>query len=229
MKTIHSLIALVVAGLLPVLAADPMAPIDPTAYKAPVKLACVGDSITQGGKKGNYPSQLQAMLGEQWEVKNFGHSGHTLLKKGDKPYWNSPRYQEALAFKPDVVIIKLGTNDTKPQNWRFKDEFAADYKALVESFQTLESKPRIYVCRPVPVFGKGNFGIVESGIQAEIPILDALAKEMGLGVIDLHAVLEGKDKLVPDRVHPSKEGYGLMAAEICRVLTGKPAPLPAAK
>lgn len=229
MKAIHSLIAVLALGFFQARAADPMAPIDPSAYKAPVKLACVGDSITQGNKKGDYPSQLQALLGDRWEVRNFGHSGHTLLKKGDKPYWNSPRYQEALAFKPDAVIIKLGTNDTKPQNWKFKDEFVADYKALVQSFQALESKPRIYVCRPVPVFGKGNFGIVESGIQEEIPMLDALAKELGLGIIDMHAALDGKADLVPDRVHPNKEGYALMAATAFTALTGKPVPQPAAK
>lgn len=196
-------------------------PVNPSAYKAPVRLACVGDSITQGGKDGNYPAQLQAMLGDRWVVGNFGHSGMTLMKKGDRSYWTSPRYQQALEFKPDVVIIKLGTNDTKPKNWAHKDEFLADYKELIQSFLALPSKPRIYLCRPCPVFGNGNWGINESGILAEIPMVDALAKELKLEVIDMHAALEGKAELVPDRVHPNPEGYRIMAATAFTALTGK--------
>ncbi len=229
MKILHSLLLVAAFGVAQAFAADPMAPIDPSAYKQPVRVSCVGDSITQGNKKGNYPDQLQALLGDRWVVSNFGHSGMTLLKKGDRSYWTSPRYQQALESKPDVVIIKLGTNDTKPQNWVHKADFAADYRELIESFRKLESKPRIYLCLPCPVFGAGNFKIVESGIQEEIPMIKALAKEMNLGLIDMHAPLEGKPELVPDRVHPSAAGYGLMAETAFTALTGKPAPQALAK
>lgn len=85
----------------------------------PIRLACVGDSITQGdglAADDSYPSQLQALLGEEWKVGNFGVSGRTLLKKGDHPYWTESAYQKALEFEPDVVIIMLGTNDTKEHN-----------------------------------------------------------------------------------------------------------------
>ena len=211
------------------LKADASAPIDPKAYDHPVRVACVGDSITQGGRNGKYPSMLQEMLGEGWKVSNFGHSGHTLLKKGDKPYWKSKRYQQALESKPDVVIIKLGTNDTKPQNWKFKDEFVADYTELVESFLKLESKPKVYVCLPCPVVGKGNWGINEPNIQIEIPWVKAIAKEKGLSIIDMHAPLKDKPELIPDRVHPNGDGYRIMAATAFTALTGKPAPEPAAK
>ena len=90
-------------------------------------------------------------------------------------------YQKALGFKPDVVIIMLGTNDTKPQNWQHEAEFVADYSELVKSFQVLESKPRIFVCRPCPVPEPGNFGINEASVKEEIKRLDALAAEMKLG------------------------------------------------
>ena len=36
------------------------------------------------------------------------------LKKGDRPYVNQTRYTNALNAKPNVVVIKLGTNDSKP-------------------------------------------------------------------------------------------------------------------
>jgi lysophospholipase L1-like esterase len=201
-------------------------PIDPKDYKQPVRVACVGDSITQGaGTKGrSYPSQLQKLLGDKWEVGNFGVSGRTLLRKGDFPYWNEKAYQNALAFKPDVVIIMLGTNDTKPQNWAHEAEFVPDYRDLVKSFLDLETKPKVFICRPCPVIAKGNFKITEENIQKQIPRIDALAKEMKLGVIDMHAALEDKPGLLPDRVHPNAEGAGEMAKAAYKELTGKRAP-----
>ena len=117
-----------------VASAAPPAPIDPANYTAPIRVACVGDSITQGagadpGK--SYPSQLQSILGDKWQVKNFGVSGRTLLKKGDAPYWNEEAFKDAQDFKPDAVIIMLGTNDTKPPNWVHIDKFYSDYKDAI--------------------------------------------------------------------------------------------------
>ncbi len=208
------------------LAAEPSHPIDPTKSPAPVRVACVGDSITQGSgaaKGKSYPSQLQALLGDSWVVGNFGVSARTLLKKGDFPYWKEKAYQKALAFKPDVVIIMLGTNDTKAHNWKHEAEFVADYTELVKSFQTLENKPKVYVCRPCPVPEPGNYGINEAGVQEEIKRLDSLATKMKLGVIDMHAALADKPHLLPDRVHPNTEGAGEMAKAAFSTLTGKDA------
>lgn len=208
------------------LAADAMSPVDPAAYKAPVRVACIGDSITQGSgaaKGKSYPSQLQELLGASWQVGNFGVSGRTLLKNGDFPYWKENAYQQALRFKPDVVIIMLGTNDTKPQNWKHEAEFVADYTELVKSFHALESKPRIYVCRPCPVPEPGNYGINEANVKEEIKRIDALATGMKLGTIDMHAALADKARLLPDRVHPNTEGAAEMAEAAFTVLTGKQA------
>ena len=190
----------------------------------PIKVACVGDSITQGvgAQKGkSYPAQLQGLLGEGYRVGNFGVSARTLLRKGDFPYWNEKKYQDALAMEPAIVVIMLGTNDTKPQNWKFEAEFAADYRELVKSFQSLKSKPKVFVCRPVPVPGKGNYGINEENVQKEIPRVDALAKELGCGVIDMHAALAKFPEMLPDRVHPNTAGAGEMAKAAAKAITGK--------
>jgi lysophospholipase L1-like esterase len=196
-----------------------------TAHAAePIKVACVGDSITQGvgAKPGqSYPSQLQALLGDGYKVGNFGVSGRTLLKQGDFPYWKENKYKAALAMEPAIVIIMLGTNDTKPQNWKHEAEFAADYRELVKSFQSLKSKPKVFVCRPVPVPGKGNYGINEENVQKEIPRVDALAKELGCGVIDMHAALAKFPEMLPDRVHPNTAGAGEMAKAAAKAILGK--------
>jgi len=162
------------------------------------RLACVGDSITQGvgAEKGqSYPQQLQRMLGEQWRVGNFGVSGRTLLKKGDFPYWAEAAYRDAMAFKPDVVVIMLGTNDSKPQNWSHEAEFVGNYRELVTSFLQLPSHPRVFVCRPCPVPEPGNWGINETVVREQIRRLDELARELKLPVIDMHAALLGKPEL----------------------------------
>ncbi len=201
----------------------PQSPVQNSDYKVPIRLACVGDSITEGSgaaKGMSYPAQLQVLLGESWQVKNFGVGGRTLMRSGDFPYWKEDRFKQAQEFDPNVVVIMLGTNDTKPQNWSHKEEFEKDYRDLVKTFQNLKSKPRIFLCRAVPVPGAGNFGINEAGIQEQIPIVDRLAKEVGAGVIDMHAALIEKANLLPDRVHPNTEGAGEMAKAAYQVLTG---------
>lgn len=209
-------------------AADPLHPVKPSGHQNLIKIACIGDSITEGSGAAaglSYPSQLQSLLGEKWQVGNFGVSGRTLLKNGDFPYWKETAYQESLKFEPNLVIIMLGTNDTKPQNWKFESEFVADYTALVKSFQTLKSKPRVYLCRPCPAPEPGNFGINETNVKEEIMRIDKLAKELKLTIIDMHKALEGKPELLPDRVHPNTEGAAEMANAAFRVLTGKRVPV----
>jgi lysophospholipase L1-like esterase len=207
-------------------AADPNAPIRESEYTAPIKVACVGDSITEGSglpdrKTQAYPAQLQRMLGDKWLVGNFGRSARTLLNAGDFPYQTTGPLKEALEFKPDVVIIMLGTNDSKPQNWKFKDRFVGDYKDLIGKFRALESKPRIFICRPVPVIGEERFTIRKKIVEEEMPLIAQIAREEGAGVIDMHAALDGRPELLPDGVHPNAAGAALMAKAAYRSLTGK--------
>lgn len=202
--------------------ADSPTPADTAGATTPIRVSCVGDSITQGAGADNgksYPSQLQALLGDKWQVKNFGVSGRTLLKKGDYPWWKEQAFKDAHDFNPNFVIIMLGTNDTKPQNWIHQDEFYADYKELVESFKNLSSKPHIFICRPCPVPEPGNYGINEKNVQLEIPMIDKLAVEEGVDIIDMHAALVSKPELLPDHVHPNTAGAGLMAQAAAAALT----------
>jgi lysophospholipase L1-like esterase/pimeloyl-ACP methyl ester carboxylesterase len=196
----------------------------PAALK-PLRLACIGDSITFGAGTSNlefeaYPAQLQRMLGPGWIVGNFGVSGSTLLKQGDRPYQQQPAFERALNSSPDVVVIMLGTNDSKPQNWKYVDRFEADYRDLVAKFKALPGKPRIYVCRPVPVVGEGYYGINHKGVLELIPIIDRIAASEGLGLIDQHASLTGHEAFLPDTIHPNDAGAELMARAVHKALTG---------
>ena len=106
-----------------------------------IRVACVGDSITYGAKiednfLNSYPAQLQLFLGSDYLVGNFGASGYTLQKSGNFPYWNHPAFQESSAFQPNIVLIMLGTNDTKPYNWTGTENFLADYRELIAHYRS---------------------------------------------------------------------------------------------
>ena len=217
-KHIGLLVLFVSAYLLPA-----AAPVDPATFKEPITVACVGDSITAGvgASKGNsYPAQLGRMLGEKWVVHNFGVSGATLLNHGDKPYQKQAAFKKALAFQPNVVVIKLGTNDTKPQNWKFKDEFIADYKDLIDQFARLPSRPRIFICHPAFVPVNGKYGINEAGVLEEIPMLDKIVANEQAEVIDIHGALKDHPEMLPDCVHPNNAGATVMAKAVFQALTG---------
>ena len=192
-----------------------------------VRVACVGDSITAGAgirdRKMHYPAQLGRLLGSGYEVRNFGNSGTTMLKKGDRPYWKQGSWKATLKFNPNIVVIKLGTNDSKPRNWKLKDQFAADYKDMIDQLAKLAAKPKIFICKPVPAF-PGRWGITDKVIREEvIPITLQVAKDKNLPVIDLYKALAGKKEMFPDTVHPNAAGAGVMAAVIRDAITGKKA------
>jgi acyl-CoA thioesterase-1 len=218
--------------------ADPNARINESAYTGKIKVACVGDSITleigttprpksatAAVTANAYPMQLGRMLGDRYEVKNFPNSGHTLLAKGDKPYSKEKTYQDSLDYKPDIVIIMLGTNDTKtsPNNWQYKGEFVADYTALVGKYLAADPKPRVFVCNPPWVRKDGLGTINEPDVVEEIPMIATVAKNLKLGVIDIHGATKGHDDLYAsgENVHPNNAGAEVMARTVYRALTGK--------
>lgn len=191
-----------------------------------IKVACIGNSITFGYGikdriKDAYPEQLARMLGEGYEVKNFGKSGRTLLEKGNSPYIKTEAYNEVLTYNPDIIIIKLGTNDSKDFNWVYKNEFNSDYLKLIKSFQNLKSNPKIHLCLAVPVYKRGkkiSADIVEKEVN---PKIKQIAQEQNLNLIDLYTPLIGKDELFPDHIHPNGKGAGEISKLIYKALTGK--------
>ena len=182
----------------------------------PVRVACVGDSITYGhGIKDRlhdaYPGVLSSMLGEKYEVRNFGVSGTTTMTGTDMPYVNEQAYKDALEFNPQIVTIKLGTNDSKPYNWKEQEHFKQDLKTLIESFRALPSKPKIWLCLPVPAYGHAwsiNDSVIYNGV---IPYIREVAQEENLPLIDLNTPFQGKRQYFPDTIHPNEEGERMIA------------------
>ncbi|WP_373248088.1 GDSL-type esterase/lipase family protein [Bacteroides thetaiotaomicron] len=192
-------------------------------FKAPrkdaVRVACIGNSITFGAgiknrSRDSYPSVLARMLGDSYWVKNFGVSARTMLNKGDHPYMNEPAYKNALAFNPNIVVIKLGTNDSKSFNWKYKADFMKDAQTMINAFKGLPSQPKIYLCYPSKAYLTGD-GINDDIISKEIiPMIKKLAKKNDLSVIDLHTAMDGMPELFPDRIHPNEKGAQVMAKAV---------------
>ena len=192
-----------------------------------IRVACIGNSITDGhgidmATAYGYPALLQKNLGEDYWVKNFGLSGRTMLNKGDMPYMNELAWRDALAFNPDVVVIKLGTNDSKPQNWQYSAEFRQDLQQMITSLcpalaqpakkkgkkakNAAPQKPRILLCTPIPAF-KSSWNISDSVIvNGVIPIQQEVARQYGLQVIDLHTLITDSEEVQPDGIHPNDKG-----------------------
>ena len=201
-----------------------------------VKVACIGNSITDGhgidmATTYGYPAQLQQLLGDGYWVKNYGVSSRTMLNKGDYPYMNETAWKDALAFQPDVVVIKLGTNDSKPENWQYQADFKHDLQQMITTLrpdlaQPVSKKkgkksktavrqnkgPRILLCTPIPAF-KSTWNINDSVIvNGIIPLQQEVAKEYGLEVVDLHTLFANDgDKMLRDGIHPDGKGARRMA------------------
>lgn len=195
---------------------------DVFAQKTVVKVACVGNSITYGANipnrdKNSYPAQLQAYLGSDYEVRNYGISGRTALSKGDYPYVKTQAFADSRAFQPDIVLIKLGTNDTKPHNWKYKDEFMADYQKLIDSYKSLASHPRIILLTPIRCFLTDDSSISANQIATQVrPMVEELAWKNKLEIVNLFNLFgdQWAAHILPDRLHPSSIGAGSMARKI---------------
>jgi lysophospholipase L1-like esterase len=188
-----------------------------------LRVACVGDSITEGTGLSNpgqdsYPAQLAMMLGQDWEVQNFGKKSATLMKSGSLPYWNTSPFIPSHDFNPDVVVIMLGTNDAKSYNWANNAPFVPDYTELIQSYKNLPSAPIVYICYPPPVYVEVA-GITDVRIRNEvIPKIAQVAAANGVEVIDIYNVLSNKKSLFSDGIHPNKEGARQLAEAVYQTI-----------
>ncbi len=177
----------------------------------PIRIACVGDSITEGS---NYPSELWMLLGANYSVGNFGVGGTTVSLNATSPYMDTSAFQDAKDFEPQIVIIMLGTNDAHPAVQAWNQSFVDNYVALVQSFGALDSKPQIWLVKPPPIFMDGTGLSSQFFDSVVIPDIGQVAERLGLPVIDVYSALAAHPEYFPDGVHPNEAGSRLIAQTV---------------
>lgn len=197
-------------------------------YLEKTRVACVGNSITYGMMLADpatesYPAQLQQILGDGYEVGNFGKSGATLLRHGHRPYIAQEEWAKAKAFKSDIAVIHLGVNDTDPRNWPYyRDKFVSDYLALIDTLRQENPKCRVIIALLSPI--THNHPRFESGTQQwQEEIQEAIKTVARVGkaqLIDFHKPLYAYPQLIPDAVHPNKEGATMLARTVYSAISG---------
>ena len=182
-------------------------------------VACVGDSNTFGEflfprHKKNYPYLLQKLMPE-YQIFNLGVNGSTGKIFSVNTYIKTSSFDESIHLEPDVVIIILGSNDSKKINWTNKDDFKKEYKELILQYRKLGNKPEIYIGTPMYPHGKSygidyvnfddiNKSIFEIGVECGIPVIDFYNKTKKY--IEYFGF---------DKVHLNRKGHLFVAQTIC--------------
>ncbi len=181
----------------------------------PIRVACVGDSITQGS---GYPNALQDLLGPTYKVANFGVGGSAINPNSEKPYASQPTYQIAQMYNPDIVVIMLGTNDAKQSSQRDIENFTTNYEKLVMQFQALRSSPDVWLVEPPPILNN-TLDLAEAHLVEDvIPGIKQAASDLNLPMIDVHLALSDQPELLCDGVHPTNEGAQVIAEQVSQAI-----------
>ncbi|MBR3178071.1 MAG: lipase [Clostridia bacterium] len=186
------------------------------------KIACIGDSITFGAgvpttrKTDAWPVLWQKRLGKDYQVLNYGVSGATLQKEGHFPYYKIGFLGRLDKASPEMIVLMLGTNDSKPFNWD-RERFEKEYEAMVSELKSKPWAPKVVLMVPPKAFPEEKTGIiafdtVDTVIHDSIrPFICSLGERLNLPVIDLYALTENHPEYFCDGVHPNVEGNRFIA------------------
>ena len=121
---------------------------------------------------------------------------------GDLPYRSTEEFKNLKKFSPNVIIVALGTNDTKPQNWKGIEAFEAEYMSLLEDLENFEYTSKIWVCLPPPVY-IDTWGINQKTLIEIIHGIKSVCAKKNIPIIDLNDALSENPSLFPDGIHPN--------------------------
>ena len=187
-----------------------------------IKVAAVGDSLTYGYGLENrreeaYPSVLLDLLGSHYQVSNYGMSGRSLLSTSDYPYLQEKNAQASLQSDADIVIIMIGSNDSRAAYWN-KEQFIKEYRDFVKCYIKLPSQPDVFIVAP-PHVPTSRFGLNNEVIRDEIQqIVEDVAAELGVHFINLYPVTEGHPEYYSDGLHLTPLGNRVIAKAIFSAL-----------
>ena len=139
----------------------------------------------------------------------------------DGPYFYELAFRHSLAFEPTIVIIMLGTNDARTDNYQQINSFVADYERIITRVQALSSKPQIFLVLPPPIFNNTLDLNSTSFVDGVIPRIQQVANALNLPVINIYNPLLNYPQYFPDGVHPDSEGAQIIANTVYNALNSK--------
>ena len=220
---------------LPVYERERYHPTAPVVLEGVRKIACIGDSITWGfgvlvpdmRTDLTYPALLERLLGEEYQVLNYGMSGRTLLAEGDAPYTAESFTPLSLASEAEAFLILLGTNDSKLRNWH-GSLFQGELEAFVSAYRDLPQRPKVLLATPPKAFPLKETGLEAYGIRDEIirneivPMVREAAGKLDVTLVDLYAFTENHPEWFPDGIHPNAEGNQAIAEIFASYILSEP-------
>ena len=206
--------------------------INPKYHEGQIKVALVGDSVTYGHSiknwpVNNYPKLLSDMLGDGYCVKSYGVSGSTIQDDGDQPYNTTKAYTWSHEYESDILVFMLGSNDSKPENWKGAEKFEEEYKAMLSTYIDVENPPKVFLCTPPTAYypegvteGLSNYDIQPSVIEYVADIVRNIAKEGNYPLIEINNLTDNRrDLFGKDNVHPNNDGAKAIAEEVYRFIS----------
>ncbi|MCE5332191.1 MAG: GDSL-type esterase/lipase family protein [Bacteroidales bacterium] len=188
-----------------------------------IKVGCVGDSNTYGAEATDrsqyaWPVQIRSMLGNKYETRNFGVNGALMMNHLNDAWKNKTAYSDNKSYDPDIIVIALGTNDSKDGYWDAV-KFKNSYIDLIDEFKNYSAEPEIYMAIPIKAYSK-SWSINDQTIREQvIPTMKEISKEKGLPLIDLYSVTNNIANLMAtDGIHPRDEGLRIMARKIADIM-----------
>jgi len=201
-----------------------------------VKIACIGDSITFGTGITNrntdsYPAKLQTMLGDGYEVGNFGRGGayvlpanspYNLRENKELSYRDTQQYKDSIAFAPDVVVICLGTNDMLGSmvSTKAAEVIQSEYEKIINVYKELDSVVRVYVLSSILATNNCGSNMLSDGPLQELQ--KRAAQNTGCQFLDAYSLTrEFFDTMLhtSDRLHPNDRCTDVLPSAVFSLLT----------
>ncbi len=184
--------------------------------RAEIRIACVGNSITAGSgldtpSTERYPAVLEGLLGSKYKVGVFARGGMCLQRHAEISVWYSNHIRNARNFDPDIVVLLLGTNDSKYYNWKSCSTFTADYADLLDTLPLSESNPVVLPVLPPAAFSALGYIDRFTIRDSIVPAIRKLAEERSLLYVDIHTPFSQHPEYYTDGIHPNADGARVLA------------------
>jgi len=207
----------------------------------PTKVLCMGDSRVGTGDIMNwfrpypksYPAELQKLLGDGYDVRQFGQGGTAVTLGHPRAIWTSKNGQRSDIFQNAInvqtfesifeqafpgqdfaiakwiAIINYGTNDASNTTWQqSKPNFQNSYITFINMF-----KGEKIIALPQPTFGVGEQYIKNSNIVELLSIVKSISDETGAKITDFNTEVIERMASVDGLHFPPEEGGNKLFAK----------------